>query len=68
MYFTALVYSLFVFLLKLLGERSSPTLGCSIENLRDIYICLSCPKCIGGITWPKHAHAQSQFRAVKTDL
>ena len=23
------------------------------------------PKCVGGITWPKHAHAQSQFWAVK---
>ena len=26
------------------------------------------PKCLGGITWPKHVHAQSQFGAVKTDL
>ena len=26
------------------------------------------PKCMGGITWPKHAPAQSQFWAVKTDL
>ena len=26
------------------------------------------PKCIGGITWPKHAHAHSQFGAVKTEL
>ena len=26
------------------------------------------PKCMGGITWPKEAHAQSQFWAVKTDL
>ena len=26
------------------------------------------PKCVGGITWPKHAHAQSQFWAIKTDL
>ena len=25
-------------------------------------------KCVGGITWPKHAHAQSQFGVVKTDL
>ena len=25
-------------------------------------------KCLGGITWLKHAHAQSQFWAVKTDL
>ena len=27
-----------------------------------------CQKCVGGITWPKHAHAQSLFGAVKTDL
>ena len=26
------------------------------------------PKFVGGITWPKHARAQSQFGAVKTDL
>ena len=26
------------------------------------------PKCLGGITWPEHTHAQSQFGAVKTDL
>ena len=59
-----------------LGERA---LGCSIEILRDIYcictcvhmsVCLGKPiqniymaKCVGGITWPKHAHAQSQFWA-----
>ena len=24
-------------------------------------------KCLGRITWPKHAHAQSQFWAVKID-
>ena len=36
-----------------------------------IYICryvYRVPKCVGGITWSKHAHAQSQFWAVKTDL
>ena len=55
-------------------------MGCSIEISRDIYsryVSLSTgnpykkrrmPKCVGGITWPKHAHAQSQFWAVKTDL
>ena len=37
------------------------------------HICVSLyvhrmSKCIGGITWPKHAHAQSQFGVVKTDL
>ena len=28
----------------------------------------SMPKCVGGIIWPKHAHAQSQFWVIKTDL
>ena len=50
-------------------SEASPTLGCSIEISRDIYMCrFVCPpyaKCIGGITWPKHEHAQSQFWAVK---
>ena len=41
-------------------SEASPTLGCSIEISRDMYIC--------GNTWPKHAHAQSQFWAVITDL
>ena len=51
-------------------SKASPTLGCLIEISRDIYpfVCLRKPKCVGGITWPKHAHAQSQFGAVKTDL
>ena len=38
------------------ASEASPTLGCSIEISRDIYmyrsVCLSCPKCVGGITWP----------------
>ena len=55
------------------ASGASPTLGCSIEISRDIYICVGLyvhrmPKCVGGITWPKHAHAQNQFWAVKTDL
>ena len=56
-------------------SEASPTLGCSIERFRMIYICMCVglyvyrmPKYIGGITWPKHAHAQSKFWAVKTDL
>ena len=34
------------------------------------YICVSvvCQiNCVGGITWIKHAHAQSQYWAVKSD-
>ena len=35
-----------------------------------IYIYTVCrgQKSVGGIVWPKHAHAQSKFGAVKTDL
>ena len=35
-----------------------------------IYICACVcrgPKSVGGITWAKHAHAQSQYWAVKSD-
>ena len=56
-----------------MGERSEPyTGGCSIEISHDVSVgrtvgrCVQ--KCVGGITWPKHAHAQSQILAVKTDL
>ena len=58
------------------ASEASPTLDCSIEISRDIYVsvCMSVclqkirmPKCLGRITWPKHVHAQSQFWAVKTD-
>ena len=58
------------------ASEASPTLGSSIEISRDIMsVCMSVclqkiriPKCVGGITWSKHAHAQSQVWAVKTDL
>ena len=57
------------------ASEASPTLGCSIEISWDIvcvYVGLSMfvwethtklcmPKCVGGITWSKHMHAQSQF-------
>ena len=33
----------------------------SMGNPTKIYM----PKCVGEITWPKYAHAQSQFWAVK---
>ena len=54
------------------ASEASPTLGCSIEISRDIYmyvymcVCRG-PKSVGGITWAKHAHAQSQYWAVKSD-
>ena len=46
------------------ASEASPTLGCSIEISRDIYIYVGLyvhrmSKCVGRITWPKHAHAQS---------
>ena len=55
------------------ASKANPTLGCSIEISGDIYMSVGryvCrgPKCVGGIMWPKHARAQSQFWEVKTDL
>ena len=60
------------------ASEASPTLGCSIEISRDIYIYIYIyiyvgmyvcrgPKSVGGNTWAKHAHAQSQYWAVKSD-
>ena len=51
------------------ASEASPTLKCSIEISHDIYVSVGryvcrVPKCVGGITC---VHAQSQFRAVKTD-
>ena len=63
--------------IKSYWSEESPTLGCSIDISRDICryvdmsVCLQkihMPQCVGGITWPKHMHAQSQFQAIKTDL
>ena len=54
------------------ASEARPTLGCSIEISRDIYmyvymcVCHG-PKSVGGITWAKRAHAQSQYWAVKSD-
>ena len=51
--------------------KRTPTLGYSIEISRDIlyiYICrFVCPY-VTMCRRPKHAHAQSQFWAVKTDM
>ena len=47
------------------ASEASPTLGCSIEISRDIYIYICCRYVsyvkVGGVTWTKHAHAQSLF-------
>ena len=54
------------------ASEASPTLGCSIEISRDIYIYIYMyvgmyvcrgPKSVGGNTWAKRAHAQSQYCA-----
>ena len=56
------------------ASEASPTLGCSIEISRYIYIYMYVgmyvcrrPKSVGGNTWAKRAHAQSQYCAVKSD-
>ena len=54
------------------ASEANPTLGCSIEILRDIgmYICMCVcrsPKSVGGFTWAKRAHAQSKYWAVKSE-
>ena len=57
-------------------------MGCSIDISSDIYIYMyvvlsmfvygkpiqkiCMPKCMGGNTWSKHAHAQSQFWEFET--
>ena len=50
------------------ASEASPTLGCSIEISRDIYMYVGMyvcrgPKSVGGNTWAKRAHAQSQYCA-----
>ena len=51
------------------ASEASPTLECSIKISRDIYIvmCLSWSKMRTQNYVAKHAHAQGQFGAVKTD-
>ena len=47
----------------LLGERSKPHTGVFNRDFACYmcrFVCLGMPKCVGGITWPKNAHAQSQ--------
>ena len=48
------------------ASEASPTLGFSIEISRDIYVSVGryvcrVPKCVGGITWPKHAVTSMLF-------
>ena len=59
---------------KIIGRaKRAPHWGVQ-SRFRVIYICLSVgryvcrgPKSVGGITWAKRAHAQSQLWAVKSD-
>ena len=47
-----------------------PYIECATA-LSDIFVGMyvyRMPICVGRITWPKHAHAHSQFGAVQTDL
>ena len=51
------------------ASEASPTFVCSIKISREICrsVCLSCPKCVGGITLA-HAHARSHFWVINTNL
>ena len=42
------------------ASEASPTLGCSIKISRDICMYIS----VGGNTWAKRAHAQSQQECI----
>ena len=57
-------------ILYIIGRaKRAPHLGVQ-SRFRVIYICrYVCrgPKSVGGITWAKRAHAQSQYWAVKSD-
>ena len=51
------------------NELARPVMG----TIFLVYVCVCLYvyrmlKCVGEITWPKHAHAQSKFVVVKTDL
>ena len=54
------------------ASEASTTLGCSIEISRDIYMCRSVSMSVVSKMrrqdYVAHAHAQSHFWAVKTDL
>ena len=58
-----------IFVLVIGRAKQAPHWGVQ-SRFRVIYICryvCRVPKYIGSIMWPKHAHDQSQFWAVKTD-
>ena len=53
------------------GQRNSAyTVNLTYKTYHDIYVHVCVcrgPKSVGGITWAKRAHAQSQYWAVKPD-
>ena len=51
-----------------MGEQSEPHTGVFNRDFVCLYMSVVSKRCVGGITWPKRAHAQSQIWAVKTDL
>ena len=70
-----LIGLLFLFCLPLLSilflktkrnDLARPVMGTIF--LVNVYMCVCRgPKSVGGITWAKRAHAQSQYWAVKSD-
>ena len=75
LWFCFLLHSFFFYISNLLSyiqnnfsyELARPIMG----TIFLVYICIyvyRMSKCVGGITWPKHGHAQSQFGPVKTNL
>ena len=69
---TLLCKFLFLWSNQILIGRAKRAPHCGVQSrFRVIYymcqfLCLGMPNCVGGITWPKNAHAH--FWAVKNDL
>ena len=69
-----LILNMFVFVIltfrNVVGRaKRAPHWGVQ-SRFRVIYVCMYVcrgPKSVGGITWAKRAHAQSQYWAVKSD-
>ena len=70
-----LIGLLFLFSLPLLSilflktkrkDLARPVMGTIFLVNVGMYVCRG-PKSVGGNTWAKRAHAQSQYRAVKSD-
>ena len=75
MYLMKLLFYMPIASLHYWASEASTTLGCSIKISGHIYVGMYVGMsvvcqiiCVGGITWTKHAHAQSLFWAVITGL